>query len=159
VMRAGEVREDLGLEPIDYEAEDEIAREQQQEDQAAQNQHELDLQKAKGKQEPGDEETDDGLDPAAADDAERKQKQEERASSPNPKAVTCQFCKAGMKAVKSETSPLPHHRTANGDYLICDDNVFVDKSRTTASKKKDFASKRARRLRASTRPSLALQDY
>ena len=156
VMRAAEVREDLGLEPIDYEAEAEEQRLQQQEDQAAQDKHELDLAKAKG---PNTEEDNADSGSASADDEARRENQDERASDPNPKAVTCMLCKAGMKAVRSSQSPVPHHRTANGDYLICDDNLLVDKSRTTAAKKKDFASKRVRRPRASIKRSLEPLAY
>lgn len=160
VIRANEVREELGYDTIDYEAEDEAARQQQQEEMAASNAHELELAKAKGKN-GVDEEDDAGADGTdGTDGAEaRRQKQEERASDPNPKAASCPLCKVGMKAVRSEMSPLPHHLTAGGAYLICDDHVFVDKSRTTAAKKKDFASRQARRRPASTRPSLAPRDY
>ncbi|MGH3430883.1 MAG: phage portal protein [Mycobacteriales bacterium] len=161
VMRAGEIREDLGLEPIDYEAEEEIARQQDIEDTASANAHELEMARAKGGSDPNEEDAasvaDDG---GTASDDERKQKQEERASSPNPKAVgnikTCVLCKTGMKLVQE---PMPHHLTANGVELLCDDNLLVSKALTTAAKKKDFASKRAKRLRASSRRSLAPAGY
>jgi hypothetical protein len=131
-MRASEVRDELGLEPIDYEAEDD---EQFQKSLDQQGQR---MQLANQNTPDADEQ-----------DEERRQQQVQRADEPRAKAAKladCMLCRTGMKVVMRDGSTLrgPHHVDQDGAELLC---YAAEKVRGQDQKKKmrslpAFASKR-----------------
>jgi hypothetical protein len=131
-MRASEVREELGLEPIDYEQEDDDEFHKSLDQQGAR----MDLE--------NDHQPDE-----SEEDEERRQQQTQRADEPRPKAAQiakCPLCRTGMKVVMhaGETVPGPHHIDRDGTELLC---YAAQKFLATAQKKKvrsrrAFASKR-----------------
>jgi hypothetical protein len=106
-MRAAEVREELGLEPIDYEQEDDEEFQKDLEQQSQRN--DLQAQSQNDQQE----------------DLMRRQQQVQRADEPRAKAAKtladCPLCRTGMKVVMRSGATVagPHHVDADGTELLC----------------------------------------
>ena len=101
-MRAPEVREELGLEPIDYKAEDDAAFAKGLDQQSQRNALQADNQ----------------------EDMMRRQQQVQHADEPRPKAARlaeCPLCRSGMKVVghNGDTVMGPHHVDTDGTELLC----------------------------------------
>lgn len=116
VKRASEVREELGLEAIDYEEEDaaEFANDLDQQGQR------MDLEESHQPDEANQ---------------QKRENQTNRADSPAPKAARlrlaeCNLCRTGMKVVMN---PTPHHVDSEGTELLC---YAAQKVMGTAQKKK-----------------------
>jgi hypothetical protein len=111
VMRASEVREDLGLDAIDYEAEDE-ADFQKQLDQTSQRTKQQQTLQANDPNQPDDS--------PSGQDQQRRQQQTQEADSPRPKAAQladCPLCRSSMKI--KMTAVGPRHVDVDGTELLC----------------------------------------
>jgi hypothetical protein len=111
VMRASEVREDLGLDAIDYEAEDE-ADFQKQLDQTSQRTKQQQTLQANDPNQPDDS--------PSGQDQQRRQQQTQEADSPRPKAAQladCPLCRSSMKI--KMTAVGPRHVDIDGTELLC----------------------------------------
>jgi hypothetical protein len=123
VLRANEVREDLGRDQIDYAAEDDEEFQKGLDQQSQRNDLQADSQ----------------------EDMMRRQQQVQHADEPRPKAAKalaeCPLCRTGMKVVMrdGDTVTGPHHVDSDGTELLC---YAAQKVLGTAQKKK------ARSLRA-----------
>lgn len=95
VKRANEVRDELGMDQIDYEAED-----------AKDFQTQLDQQGQRNE-----------LQNDSSEDAMRRQQQVQHADEPRPKAANCILCTSGMKAVGDGAKR--HHVDHDGTKLLC----------------------------------------
>lgn len=150
-MRASEVREELGLEPIDYDQEDDDQFAKQLDQQGQR----MDLQNQSD---------------AEAQDQLRRQQQTQHADEPKPKAVKrsdCVLCQTGMKVVMH---PRPHHVDTDGTELLCYSaekvlSGHIQKKKTvlqslrSAGVLRDTASKRAPAANGTRRRLSAPRTY
>jgi hypothetical protein len=144
-MRAPEVREELGLEPIDYEAEDDAAFAKGLDQQSQRNALQADNQ----------------------EDMMRRQQQVQHADEPRPKAARlaeCPLCRSGMKVVghSGDTVMGPHHVDTDGTELLCYATQKVLGTRALKKKSQSLhatASNRALVANGIHRPLSARRTY
>jgi hypothetical protein len=144
-MRAPEVREELGLEPIDYESEDDAAFAKGLDQQSQRNALQADNQ----------------------EDMMRRQQQVQHADEPRPKAARlaeCPLCRSGMKVVghSGNTVTGPHHIDADGTELLCYATQKVLGTRALKKKSQSLhatASNRALVASGTHRPLSARRIY